>query len=211
MLSALQEIVLSVGLYYLLRALGTGVFWALTVPAVVVGAIAVAATVRRRRLDMIGVLVLAEIAATITFTLITRDPRVAAIREPVYYGIGGLFCLSTLLHRAPMTHRFAASVATFGDSRRARAFTEAWRDDPRYRFWQRLLTTAVGLTLVVGSGIRIVMLSEVSRAGVAHAVDVSNVLGFGTVGAVVLVSAVLIQPSRRIIERRAAPEFQRRG
>jgi hypothetical protein len=204
-LSALLEIVLSFGLYYLLRALGAGVFWALTVPAVVVGAVAVAATVRRRRLDMIGLLVLAELAATLTLTLITRSPRVAAIREPVYYGIGGLFCLSTLLHRVPMAHRFAASVATFGDPERVRAFTEAWRDDPRYRFWQRLLTTAIGLVLVVGSGIRIIMLSEVSPARIAHAVDVSNVISFATIGAVVLVSAVLIQPSRRIIERRSAP------
>ncbi|HVV18344.1 MAG TPA: hypothetical protein VHF06_02850 [Pseudonocardiaceae bacterium] len=74
LLSTLVEVALSFGLYYLLRAFGVGVFWALTAPAVAVAAVTAFVTLRRRRIDMIGLLVLCELAATIILSLVTGTP-----------------------------------------------------------------------------------------------------------------------------------------
>jgi hypothetical protein len=104
--------------------------------------------VRRRRIDLIGLLVLIEIVATIGLSLVTLNARIATVREPVYILIGGVFCLATLCYRTPLTHVSAASTATFGDLKRQEAFRRAWRDVPTYRWWQRLLTAAIGLIMV---------------------------------------------------------------
>jgi len=193
------EIVLSIGGYFLLRAFGVDVFWALTAPAMGVAVLAVVATVRRRRIDLIGLLVLCELAVTITLSLATQSPRVAALREAAYIGIAGVFCLVTLVYRTPLTHTSTMSVATFGDAKRKQAFDHAWRQIPEYRWWQRLLTVALGLIMVVTSAVKAYLI--LSAEDIAHAVDVSNVLTFVMLGALVAVSAVLIQRPRKIIER----------
>jgi hypothetical protein len=200
-LSALVEIALSIGGYYLLRAFGVGVFWALTAPAIVVAVVTVVVTVRRRRTDMIGLLVLFELVVTITFAVATQSARVAALREPVYILVGGGFCLATLLWRTPFSHVTTSSVATFGDPKRQKAFEHAWRDVPEYRRWQRLLTASFGLIMVAAAVVRGYVLVVTPEDQIAHAVDLSNIIGLVMIGALVVVSGILIQPAKKIIER----------
>jgi hypothetical protein len=201
LLSSLLEIVLSIGGYYLLRAFGVGVFWALTVPAMAVAVVAVVVTVRRRRIDLIGLLVLCEIAVTISLSLVTHSPRVAALREAAYILVAGVFCLATLVYRTPLTHASTVSIATFGDPKREQAFDHAWREVPEYRLWQRLLTASLGLIMVVTSIVKAYILLSTQDDQIAHAVDVCNIITFVMIGMFVVVSAVLIQRPRKIIER----------
>lgn len=201
MLSSLLEIALSVGGYYLLRGLHVTVFWALTVPAIAVAVVAVVDTVRRRRIDMIGALVLVELAITIALSLITRSARIAAVREPLYVLAGGVFCLCTLLQRRPLTDRSTARLASFGDPKRQAAFEYAWRHVAEYRMWQRVLTAAIGLILVISSVIRVSLIMAATGGGIAHAVNGSNTVGIVMIVAIGLVSGVLIQPPRKIIEQ----------
>jgi hypothetical protein len=201
LVSALLEVALSVGGYYLLRAFGVGVFWALTVPAIAVAVVTIGVTVRRRQIDLIGLLVLLEIIATIAVSLATQSARIAAVREPVYVLIGGAFCLITLFYRRPFTHLSTSSMATFGDAKRERAFEQAWQEVPRYRMWQRLLTACFGTIMVVTAVIRIYLLFSVSDAQVAHAVNVSNTISIVMIVALLVVSGILIQPPKKIIEQ----------
>jgi uncharacterized membrane protein len=157
--------------------------------------------IRRRRLDLIGLLVLCEITATITLSLATQRPRVAALREVAYFVIAGVFCLVTLLYRAPLTHASAMSIATFGDPKREQAFARAWREVPDYHRWQRLLTASLDLIIVAASLIKAYLLLSAPDDNIAHAVDASNIVTFVMLGALVAVSAVLIQRPRKIIER----------
>lgn len=199
--AALVEVVVSVGGYYLLRACGAGVFWSLTGPALAVAALAVATTVRRRRLDLVGLVVLLELATTLTVTLITRNPRVAALREAAYVLVAGVWCLVTLVRRAPLTHVFAASAASFGDPARERAFAYAWSSVPRYRRWQCALTALTGVILLAAAALRALILLSASEPGLAHAVDLSNTVTLYMLAALGLASGVLIQVPRKIIER----------
>jgi hypothetical protein len=201
MLPSLLEIVLSVGGYYLLRGLHVTVFWALTMPAIAVAVVAVVGTVRQRRTDMIGALVLVELAITIALSLVTRSARVAAVREPLYVLAAGAFCLITLLQRRPLTDRSTARLASFGDPERRAAFEYAWQHLAEYRRWQRLLTTAIGLIMVIPSAIRVHLIVTAPARGLAHAVDLSNTVGILMLLAIGLTGGILIQPPRKIIEQ----------
>ena len=201
LLTALLELALSFGGYYLLRAFGVNVFWALTVPAIAVAAVTVVTTVRRGRIDLVGLLVLAELGVTIVLSLLTRSPRVAASREPFYILVGGLFCLVTLVHRRPFTHLSTSSIANFGDPKRERAFELAWQDVPEYRMWQRLLTAFFGVVMVGAAVIRIWLVFSAPAAGIAHTVDVSNAIGLVMIGVLLVGSTLLIQRPRKIVEK----------
>ena len=144
---------------------------------------------------------LCELAATITLSLVTQSPRIAALREAAYVVIAGIFCLLTLAHRAPLAHTSTMSLATFGDPKREQAFQRAWRDVPEYRRWLRLLTAALGLILVATGIARAYILFSAPDNQIAHAVDVGNTLTFVMVGLLAVVSAALIQRPRKIIER----------
>jgi hypothetical protein len=201
LLSGMLEIALSVGGYYLLRAFDIGVFWALTVPALAVALVTTVVTVRRRRIDLVGLLVLCEIAVTITVSLATLSPLVAALREAAYILIAGVFCLVTLVYRTPLAHTSTTSIATFGDPKRERAFERAWREIPEYRLSQRLLTASIGLIMVATSISKASILLSASGDGIAHAVDLCNILTFVMLATLVVVSGILIQRPRKIIER----------
>jgi cytochrome bd-type quinol oxidase subunit 2 len=132
---------------------------------------------------------------------VTHSPRVAALRETAYVLIAGVFCLVTLVCRTPLTQASTVSMATFGDPKRERAFEHAWRDIPEYRLRQRLLTASLGLVMLVTSIIKAYILLSTPDDQIAHAVDVCNILTFVMIGTLVVVSAVLIQRPKKIIER----------
>lgn len=197
---ALAELALSVGGYYLLRALGAGVFWALTAPAIAVAIVTTVVTARRRRVDMTGLVVLLEIAAALTLSLATHSARAAAAREPAYILIAGLFCLATLWYRKPLSHVSTTAIATFGDPKREAAFDQAWRTVPRYRMWQRLITTSLGLIMVAAAAVQAGIVLSAPATQIAHAINASNTVALVMAAALAAVSAILIQGPKRIIE-----------
>jgi hypothetical protein len=199
LLPILLEIVISIGGYYALRAVGVDVFWSLTLPGIGVAIVAVITTVRRRRVDMLGLLVLFEVAGSLSLVLATRDPRIAAIRGPVYVSIGGLFCLATLARKQPMTAATTSSLASFGDPARARAFEAAWRDAPRYRLIMRAQTAAIGLILLTGSAIQVGILYTQPLSDIAHAIDIANIVNTVMWVAEVVAAIGFMVPARRIV------------
>ncbi|MFC4948778.1 hypothetical protein [Pseudonocardia sp. GCM10023141] len=70
-----------------------------------------------------------------------------------------------------------------------------------HRLAQRLLTAALGLIMIVASGARIAIICSPPPAQVAHAVDVSTIVGVAMWVAIGATSAVLIQPARRVVEQ----------
>ena len=199
LLNVVIDLVISVGGYYVLRAVGVDVIWSLTIPGIVVGIFAAANTLRRRKLDMVGLLVLVELAATLSLSFITHDPRIAASRQPLYTLIGGVFCLVTLFGSVPFTAAATPSLATFGSPVRARAFEIAWRDSVRYRTQQRKLTIAIGTILIADAIVRTLVIYSFPASQISVSLLASNLAG--TLGFVIIgvVARVLIKPARRIV------------
>ena len=209
--TVLAELVVSFGGYYLLRALGVEVFWALLAPAIVVGAIGVVATVRRRRVDLVGALVLAELMVTIGVSLATDSARIGALRDPFYLAVAGAFALITLLGRLPLSHLSTASVASAGNPVRRRAFEQAWEQLPTYRGWQRALTATIGLVLLGAAAVKAVVIVTSPAARNAHAVNVSNTITLVMAVVFCVTTGILIQPPRRIVDRVAAELSAKEG
>lgn len=209
--TVLAELVVSFGGYYLLRALGVEVFWALLAPAIVVGAIGVVATVRRRRVDLVGALVLAELMVTIGVSLATDSARIGALRDPFYLAVAGAFALITLLGRLPLSHLSTASVASAGNPVRRRAFEQAWEQLPTYRGWQRALTATIGLVLLGAAAVKAVVIVTSPAARIAHAVNVSNTITLVMAVVFCVTTGILIQPPRRIVDRVAAELSAKEG
>jgi hypothetical protein len=124
--------------YWLLRSAGQG-----AVPALVLSGILPAFGVavdyaRRRRLDVIGVLVLAGIAVGAILGLVSGDPRLVLVEGSVPAAVFGLACLGSLWSARPLIFRFAHEFIG-PDTDRGRDFAALWQY-PGFRHTFRLFT-----------------------------------------------------------------------
>jgi intracellular septation protein A len=105
-------------LYWLLRLAGTSDVTAL-IASGILPAIGVAlGIIRRRRVDVIGALVLLGIVVGTIFGLTTHSARLVMMEGSVPTALFGLTCLGSLLTSRPMLLRVALDVA--GDSEKGR-------------------------------------------------------------------------------------------
>jgi hypothetical protein len=159
-LPVLLDVIVPIGGYFLLHALGLNAFWALTIAGAGTGAVTVVNTVRRRRLDGIGLLVVLEVALSVALLFLTRDPRVLLLKPAFYTAVGGLFALSTCVAGKPLVYEAGKPFASKGDPRRLAAYDEAWLTSARFR---RVLTE-----VTVGWGIGFLLVSAATVAVVLN-------------------------------------------
>src|SRR6266536_3546395 len=78
------DVVLPIASYAVLTSLGVSTFWALVVGGLLTAVTSVVNTVRRRRLDKLGGLVLLEVALGLVLDFVVRDPRLMLARGSLY-------------------------------------------------------------------------------------------------------------------------------
>ena len=160
LLPVILDVVVPIGGYFLLRALGLGAFWALTIAGAGSGLATVVNTVRRRRLDGLGLLVLLEMALSVALLFVTRDPRVLLLKPAFYTAVGGLFAVGTCVAGRPLVYETGKPFASKGDPRRAAAYESAWQTSPRFR---RVLTN-----VTLGWGIGFLLCAAITVIVVLH-------------------------------------------
>lgn len=159
-LPVLFDVIVPIGGYFLLHALGFSAFWALTVAGAGTGVVTLVNTVRRRRLDGIGLLVVLEVALSVALLFVTRDPRVLLLKPAFYTAVGGVFALSTCVAGQPLVYEAGKPFASKGDPHRLAAYDQAWQTSARFR---RVLTE-----VTVGWGIGFLLVSAATVAVVLH-------------------------------------------
>ena len=185
LLPTLLDIVVPIVLYFVLRKLGVDQFWALTVAGIGTGVYALFNTIRRRKLDFIGILVLLEVALSAALIFTTDDPRVVAIKPAFYTALAGLYFLFTCVVGKPVVYIAAAPIASGGDPVRAEAYVQAWDESATFRLRERLMTAAFGVALVVESVLRVWIVYHWSPAKLDESFVISQLPGL------VLIVAVL--------------------
>jgi hypothetical protein len=155
LLPTLLDLVVPIVVYFVLRALGVDQFWALTVAGIGTGVYALFNTIRHRKLDFIGILVLLEVALSAALLFTTDDPRVVAIKPAVYTALAGLYFLLTCVVGKPVVYVAAAPIASGGDPVRAEAYARAWDESATFRLRERLMTLAFGVALLIESVLRV--------------------------------------------------------
>ncbi|WP_030439151.1 VC0807 family protein [Actinoplanes subtropicus] len=178
------DVVIPVVAYFALRALGANQFWALTLAGVGTGLSALVNTVRRRKLDGIGMLVLLEVALSAALLFTTNDPRVVAIKPAFYTALAGCYFLFTCVVGKPVVYLAAAPIATGGDPLRADAYRRAWDESPTFRSRERLMTAAFAAALLAESVLRVWIVYHWSPAKLDESFVISQLPAFLLLGAV---------------------------
>jgi hypothetical protein len=144
LLPTLLDLVIPTAGYFLLHRAGLPDVWALTIAGSATGVNALVHTIRRGRLDVLGLLVVAEIAVSVVLVVVTADPRLILVRPAVYLAVAGLVNLVSCFAGRPLSYTASTPMATKGDPERAIAYERAWHHSPELRRIHRQLTAAIG-------------------------------------------------------------------
>jgi hypothetical protein len=157
-LPTLLDLVIPTAGYFLLHWAGLPDIWALTIAGAATGVNALVNTIRRGRLDALGLLVVAEITVSVALVAVTADPRLILARPAVYLAVAGVVNLVSCVAGRPLSYTGATPMATKGDPERALAYERAWHHSPELRAIHRQLTAAIGLAMLVYAILRVLII-----------------------------------------------------
>ncbi len=158
-----------------------------------------AGVARNRRVDAIGVLVLAGIAVGTVLGLVSGNARLVLVEGSVPTAVFGLLCLGSLWSHRPLIFRFALEFMG-ADTPRGQDFQGLWRY-PGFRHAFRLFTVVWGVTYLAEAAARVIIVETTSTG---TALTVSKVMPYA-VGAVLAGwMTVYGRHARREGERQAA-------
>jgi hypothetical protein len=162
------DIVGPLAAYSLLRAAGLSAVSALVLSGVLPAIAVLGGLIRRRRLDAVGVLVLAGIAVGAVLGLVSGNARLVLVEGSVPTAVFGLLCLGSLWSRRPLIYRFALEFVG-EDTPRGQEFQSLWRY-PGFRHVFRLFTVVWGVAYLAEAAARVVIV-ETTSTGTALAVS----------------------------------------
>jgi hypothetical protein len=159
--------------YWLLRSNGLSAVTSLVLSGVF-PAFGVAINFSRdRRIDAIGVLVLAGIVVGTVLGLLTGNPRLVLVEGSVPTAVFGVLCLGSLWSSAPLMYRFASEFIGV-DTPRGREFQALSKNTgpvgQGFRHVFRVITTVWGIGFLAEAAARVVIV-ELTSTGTAFAIS----------------------------------------
>jgi len=185
--------------YSLLRSAGLSTVSALVLSGAFPALGVAAGLIRHRRVDTIGVLVLAGIAVGTVLGLLSGNPRIVLIEGSVPTAVFGLLCLGSLWASRPLIYRFAIEFIG-ADTPKGRDFESLWRY-PGFRRTFRLFTVVWGVTYLAEAAARVIIVETTSTG---TALTVSKVMPYVVAAALVAWMIAYGRHARREGERLAA-------
>jgi hypothetical protein len=155
--------------------------------------------VRHRRVDAVGVLVLAGIVVGAILGLVSHNAKLVLDEGSVPTAVFGLVCLGSLATPKPLIYRLALEFIG-PDSRQGREFTGLWQYR-EFRHVFRVMTIVWGAAYVAEAAARVVIVQNTS-AGTALAI--SKALPYAVAGVLVLWTVGYGRQQKRRGERLAA-------
>ena len=163
----IADIAAPIAVYYGMRGAGASVWLALVCGAIFPAAGAVAGLLWHRRVDTMGLLVLATLAASAILSLTTGSPRALLARDGLITGAWAAYMYLSLLASGPATFivsrpllegRRVYDPATRGWVRpAATSWDELWQGLPRFRRIWRVCTVIWGTAILADAIIRVIM------------------------------------------------------
>jgi hypothetical protein len=201
LLPTILDLIIPTAGYFLLHWAGLPDIWALTIAGAATGLNALVNTIRRGRLDALGLLVVAEIGVSVVLVVVTADPRLILVRPAVYLAVAGVVNLVSCFAGRPLTYTASTPMATKGDPERAVAYERAWHHSPELRRLHRQLTAAIGLAMIVYAVLRVLIVYSFSTG---TAVLVQEVPGILLIALVVVLIRRRVPRLRRIVDAEQA-------
>jgi hypothetical protein len=176
LLPTLLDLVIPTAGYFLLHWAGLPDVWALTIAGSATGVNALVNTIRRGRLDALGLLIVAEIAASVALLVITEDPRLILARPAVYLAVAGVVNLVSCFAGRPLSYTAATPMATKGDPERAVAYEGAWHHSAELRNIHRKLTAWIGVAMLAYAVIRVLIIYSLSTGTAVLGQEIPGIL-----------------------------------
>lgn len=183
--------------YLVVHAFGAAGVWAMSAAGAVAGLSTAINTLRRKKLDALGILVLVEIAASVLVLVFVRDIRLLLVRPSLYSGIAAVYIGTSAFLRRPVSfHGSRIMVAAKGSARLA-AFDRAWETSAEFRRTHRVVTFLLGVCLAVDAALRIII---VYHFPVTRAAWLSNIPHLSALALMMILSALAGRRFKRLVE-----------
>ena len=122
--------------------------------------------VRRRYLDIIGIIVLVGIAVSLVATMLGGGAKLLLLRESFVTGALGLVALSSFAWPRPLMFYIGRQFSSGGDAEARRRFDALWEERPRARRTFRILTLVWAVGWLGEFVLRVVMIESLTVAQV---------------------------------------------
>jgi hypothetical protein len=187
--------------YSLLRSAGQSAVSALVLSGILPAVGVIAGAIRHRRVDTVGIVVLAGIVVGTVLGLLSGDPRLVLIEGSVPTAVFGLVCLASLRAQRPLIYRFALEFIG-PDTPKGRDFESLWRHQG-FRHVFRLYTAVWGVVYLAEAAARVIIVETTSTS---TALAVSKVMPYVVAGALVAWMVAYGRRAKREGERLAAAQ-----
>ena len=196
--SLLTTVIIPLGLFYGLRAVGVDQWWALAIGGLVPLLSVGHQLVTTGRIDRLGIFVVFAMVVGTVVSLIQGDPRALLARESWGTAVIGIGILWSLRGNTPPI-LFGVAKPFLGPDVAA-SWDLRWADDPRFRHGIRVVTALWGVAFVLDSVLRVIM-------AYALPIDVVPVLSV----ALIVVTLALANLLGKAYARRAGLRLVPRG
>jgi hypothetical protein len=188
----LLDIAAPIAVYYSLHAAGASNLVALAASAVVPAVGVAMQLITKRRIDGVGGIVVATVAAALLLSVVTSSPRFLLAKDGLLTAIWGLWFLASTRSRRPaafvMARPFMEGRRTFS----AGSWEDLWNTNPAFRHIWRVATVMWGVGLLIDAVLRVVM---------SYTLPIPVVPGLG--GALWPVTFILLQIVSNVYYHRA--------
>jgi hypothetical protein len=198
------DVVLPMALYYVLHRLGISDTVALGASIVIALVATIVNTIRRKKLDAIGILVIFEIALSIVLFLLLKDRRLILAKPSFYSGLVAIYLIVMAFGSKPMNYDAIRNVGSDGDPRRAAAFDAAWDENPKFRTALRTAEIGWGIAFLADAILRVIIVFTTEPG---RAVWLSNVPHIAAIALIIVFSAGMGRINGRIVDAQFAKMY----
>jgi hypothetical protein len=169
------DVVLPILVYNLLTHYGISTLWALAGGSLSPALNNVRTWVQSRRLEPLGIIVIALMAAGTAGSLISGSVLFALIKESFLTGVFGAICLGSLFAKRPLLFYIVRQFVAGDDKERLAWWNGLWQY-PDFRHAMRFVTFVWGIAYVVEALVRVALALTLKPGAV---VVISPIMGFG--------------------------------
>lgn len=196
------DVVLPIASYAALTSMGVSTFWALVVGGLLTAATSVVNTLRRRRLDKLGGLVLLEVALGLVLDVVVRDPRLMLARGSLYLAVGACWALANTFTARPLTVDASKPMAAKGGPSAIAAYEWCAAHSPAFLRVHRVLSLVWSAMFIAYAVLRVMIIY--SASSVDQSVWLNEIPGVVTLGICLFASARAGKQLKKIVEARMA-------
>ena len=144
------------------RDAGLSTVWSLALAATPPAFGVLADLLHRRKLDVVGAVVLAGIALSMVLALVSDDPTVILLKGAVLTAAFGIACLVSLAGRRPLIFYFAQAFYGGRHSTDGTKLDRGYDRYPEARFYWRMVTAVWGIAYVAEAAVLYVVIESAS-------------------------------------------------